>query len=311
MKSVCEVSVAGLPGSPPNLPCVFFNLKAVPLWPLYDISSPRILDHLQSLHDTDLLSRWVILSSSQPWLRQMAAVGVKGRSKDSMHALMGNVDFMWGLALKETRSKLVVARKHDDGGDTSGDDNASGDDDNLLAVSRCAFKQVPIVQMTFMGEYTFIVLNAQRPKVLHLSKDSEKFIRHLCVSLEGSGRMEPLGPIPPITPAALPLFSFTTCVTPNKRGKVVWVPYEHSWKLLVKSPTGPYKCNEDTRGCSLEVDRTLPKLTYLKEKLDAYRRACHAWNVLDGSKRDRIVMPTVRSESAVRSESSLSSCSSS
>ena len=86
---------------------------------------------------------------------------------------------------------------------------------------------------------------------------------------------------------------------PNIRGKVAWVPEQHSWKVEVR------KANSEDSFEFFKVSPDLPLGMYADTKFDAYTRAICAWNALDKTKRYRIPMPG--HSSATTADSALAS----
>ena len=161
---------------------------------------------------------------------------------------------------------------------------------------RSWFKSRQVITIK-IGDHKLTVMNCLRPKVLKLDNDTATFIAEF-VSKQLTNSCDQEAPSQPAMRVPKSDLHVDESLTPNKRNKVVWDSLIHSWTLHVAKPTNNehWGKHKDHNGMSLSIssiDNEREPETYQKAKVQAYLRAIEAWNLLDGSKRHRIAMPTV------------------
>jgi len=242
-------------------------------------------------HEVAPGSQWLNLGSTQPWLKELASLLAKGHARTSITQLTQSLNLAWTDSLRLARKHAGEKVASKDFGDDSDAEGPSDDENNLSPLRRAAFKHCPMLDMDLRG-HTLTVLNSQRPRVVLLNKGAFKFLQDIVVDhfikfIDEAPSQPSLENAPSVV-ARPAQFHFPASAFPNKRGKVTWMPEQHTWKLCVTKSEGPVDPFKDHQQGSLRVDPSLPADEYIGKKAEAYARACAAWNILDKSTKDRI-----------------------
>ena len=253
----------------------------VPLWPTYVLAGAPT-------HKAD--EHWLLLGYAENWIARIAALSLKSSKADGRRNLVNGLRNLW---VPRFQAALKVARKTHSGDDGEQDDSSVQDDDTCDRVTgprnfTCA-KHV-CYEVDVEG-HTMTVFNSLRPIVMQLDDRTIAFLStHFAPSVATLAHSQLK--LPTVAPKPAAPFHFTPDQLRNIRGKIVWVPTGHLWKLEVKKPK---KILDDSELC-FPVAPSLSPADYMTAKVDAYVQAIRFWNDMDGSTRLRISVPTVGGE---------------
>ena len=143
-----------------------------------------------------------------------------------------------------------------------------------------------------INNYPALVLNHKIKSAICMDEDGVQFLKHVIVPLAVAASSPALTQVPldaPDSPTRVcggygdSLQRKGLRTLPNIRDKVIFSELNRSWKLVVGNPKVP-SIPHFPVGFDLESGTQ----DYFKAKLRQYRRAMTAWNMIDGSNRQRI-----------------------
>ena len=278
---------------PVTINCVFAPVPSpvdqahavpVPLWPQY---------HARWRNDAVMDTAFLVVCNWERWFNQL----VDTIAKDNGCVRKTAKNFLDHFK-EEFRVAMGVSRKQRVSGLTNPyedtlSDNEHGDDDSQG--SRAPKTRDGLVSLVFAG-HTIVCLNhlghGNIRMALQMDDAACRFLRvwlvptlvHFARKAEAALSTPVAVPSPAVGPDDRPGFRMGVSSTPNLRGKVLWAPSDHKWKLLVKKPKG----SDPGLPAKVRVDSALTGTAYEDAKRAAYWRAVLAWNELDGSTRHRI-----------------------
>jgi len=254
---------------------------AVALWPQYKLT----LAHPEFVDTT-----WLAIGFQEQWLRQLVhAMKAPTESDKGERGLVTAVRQLWlprfREALQKRRNEIGQAEPAEEDAEDEAGCDVADDPREKIDAARLTFRKVASVDITVMG-HTLTMLNVLRPCILNVDDALCTFIQtHVASSVRALAPSQQMqNPIiQPLAP-----FHFVALEMPNVRGKVTWVPDQHAWRLDITKPKEKLQPGQDLTGQTLAVAPSLSPEKYTAAKRDAYTRAIHTWNAVDGSTRLRI-----------------------
>ena len=277
---------------PVAISCVFAPVEGpddqaravpVPLWPQY---------HARWRNDAVIDTAFLVVCNYERWFNQLVYTIAKDSCvRKTAKSFLDHFKEEFRVAMGVTRKQRSPGLKNPFE-DTLSDDE-HGDDDSQG--SRAPKTRDGLVSLVFAG-HTIFCLNhlghGNIRMVLQMDDAAGRFLSawlvptlvHFACKARAALQKPVAVPSTAVGPEDSPGFHMGVSSTPNIRGKVLWVPSDHKWKLVVKKPTGA----DPGLSAKVRVDSALQGTAYEDAKRAAYWRAVLAWNQLDGSKRHRI-----------------------
>jgi hypothetical protein len=279
-----------------RVPCVFTDRHAIPLWPQYGlVEAPS--------QQGGSKSTWIQVQTRQAWfddyvsklLDKVTKYEISPRQvvkRKQTKLLSDSLEVILRDALFTARRKHAATNSIETTSSDEPEENCSeGPADGAPTWDmRMVTREIPSLVVD-IGEYRLTMLNSLRPKCLQIDANTQEFISSYFPKALAEVHFWQFRGLP--APKQLPTqttFSIQNQDTPDIRDKVTWMPLEHTWRIHVKNEKVVADACHGQRRHFCSVDQLLLDAEYYKAKRNAYERAKHLWNQMDGTKRDRIGM---------------------